>query len=88
MKAWNGEDDKYITHDKDTWVADAKKPKPEKNYIAELDIPSEDWVEGFKTATMACAEVVEVRCYPTLMGEVLRKMARDVEEEWNRRQSE
>ena len=89
MSAWNGEEDGYVTKDKDTW---ADVPRDEKSAmhdgLADFEIPSEDWVEGFVTAIEACAKVVEVKCYPTLMGEALRKLGRDVVAEWERRQNE
>lgn len=89
MTAWNGEEDGYVTNNKDTWAAESREKKPTRyDGVASLEIPSEDWVEGFVTAIEACAKVVEVKCYPTLMGEALRKLGRDVRAEWERRQHE
>ena len=89
MTAWNGEEDGYVTNNKDTWVAELREKKLTRcDGVASFEIPSEDWVEGFETAILSAAEVVEAKCYPTLVGEALRLLARDVRAEWERRQHE
>jgi len=89
MTAWNGEGDRFITNDKDTWVAESREKKPTRHDgVTSFEIPSEDWVEGFETAILSAAEVVEAKCYPTLVGEAFRSLARDVRAEWERRQHE
>lgn len=49
-----------------------------------LEIPSEDWVEGFYTAMQAASHIVDVKCYPTLVGMALRSLAEDVKDEWEK----
>lgn len=83
MTAWNGEEDRFITHDKDTWEGQPKQKKEE--LICGLDIPSADWLEGFCTAMLSASILVDKECYPTMLGDFLRSKTEEIRNAWEQK---
>lgn len=89
MSAWNGEADRFVTSDKDTWIAE-KKPERSNDphsYLRDAEL-TKDKVEGAVEALRYAARIVTRRCYPTDVGDMLMKQAEAIEAEWERRQTE
>lgn len=53
-----------------------------KTDINGIEIPSEDWLEGFCVATVVASKMIERKCYPTLLGEALLNLAEDIKAKW------
>lgn len=87
MTAWNGEEDGYVTADKDTWVDAPKESKEEYDYLKDAPL-TEELVKGAVEALNYAAWMVDRRCYPSDVADRLREEARAIKAEWERRQHE
>lgn len=85
MEAWSGEADRFVTHDKDTWVNAPKKTRSEYEYLKYANL-TEDFVRGSVEALEYAARMVDRRCYPSDVADRLREEAREIRAEWERRQ--
>lgn len=86
MTAWNGEADRYVTADKDTWVANARTKKADDPYAYLKDAElTEDLVKGAVGALRYAASIVSRKCFPSDVGIRLSREADAIEAEWERR---
>jgi len=90
MTVWNGEEDGYVTADRDTWVDEKQSRKKQTDpyaYVRDVAM-TEDEVRGTVEALRYAGWKVNRKCYPTDVGDELIAEADAIQAEWERRQHE